>query len=89
MLINYWQKPVINLAVNAGLGLPYILDVSHRVARPGDTILMVLNASFLKTWIGKYSTILPAPFLTSLFTICSERQLGQGKKTQRKKRDLL
>lgn len=43
MLENYWQKPVINLAVNAGLGLPYILDVSRRVARPGDTILMPME----------------------------------------------
>lgn len=42
-LENYWQKPVINLGVNAGLGLPYILDVSKRVARPGDIILMPME----------------------------------------------
>lgn len=39
----YWQRPVINLAVNAGLGLPYILDISKRVARPGDVILMPME----------------------------------------------
>ncbi|MFZ6745777.1 hypothetical protein ACO0LC_21340 [Undibacterium sp. JH2W] len=43
MLENFWHKPVINLAVNAGLGLPYILDVSRRVARPGDTIFMPME----------------------------------------------
>lgn len=43
MLENFWQKPVVNLAVNAGLGLPYILDVSRRVARPGDIILMPME----------------------------------------------
>lgn len=39
----YWHRPVINLAVNAGLGLPYILDASKRVARPGDVILMPME----------------------------------------------
>lgn len=39
----YWRRPVINLAVNAGLGLPYILDVSRRVARAGDVILMPME----------------------------------------------
>lgn len=39
----YWNRPVINLGVNAGLGLPYILDVSKRIARPGDVILMPME----------------------------------------------
>ncbi|MBC3920298.1 hypothetical protein H8L32_22730 [Undibacterium sp. CY18W] len=43
MLEQDWQRPVINLGVNAGLGLPYILDVSKRVARPGDIILMPME----------------------------------------------
>lgn len=40
---TYWNRPVINLGVNAGLGLPYILDVSKRVARSGDVILMPME----------------------------------------------
>jgi hypothetical protein len=40
---EYWHKPVINLGVNAGLGLPYILDVSKRVAKPGDIIVMPME----------------------------------------------
>ncbi|MCH8621924.1 hypothetical protein [Undibacterium sp. TS12] len=43
MLEDYWHKPVINLGVNAGLGLPYILDVSRRLAKPGDIILMPME----------------------------------------------
>lgn len=42
-LESYWNTQVINLAVNAGLGLPYILAVSRRVARPGDVILMPME----------------------------------------------
>ncbi|WP_394779230.1 hypothetical protein [Undibacterium sp.] len=42
-LESYWNRPVINLGVNAGLGLPYILNLSRRVARPGDVILMPLE----------------------------------------------
>lgn len=42
-LAAYWGRPVINLAVNAGLGLPYILKVSELVARPGDVILMPME----------------------------------------------
>lgn len=43
MLENFWQRPVVNLGVNAGLGLPYILDVSRRVSRPGDIIIMPME----------------------------------------------
>lgn len=39
----FWNRPVINLGVNAGLGLPYILDLSERVARAGDVILMPME----------------------------------------------
>jgi hypothetical protein len=39
----YWHRPVINLAVNAGLGLPYILNISKQLARPGDVILMPME----------------------------------------------
>lgn len=42
-LESFWNLPVINLAVNAGLGLPYILDASRRAARPGDFILMPME----------------------------------------------
>ncbi len=42
-LESFWNIPVVNLGVNAGLGLPYILAVSRRVARPGDVILMPLE----------------------------------------------
>lgn len=42
-LETFWKRPVVNLAVNAGLGLPYILDLSRRVARPGDVILMPME----------------------------------------------
>lgn len=42
-LADFWKRPVVNLGVNAGLGLPYILDVSKRVARAGDVILMPME----------------------------------------------
>ncbi len=42
-LESYWKMPVVNLSVNAGLGLPYILGVSRRIARPGDVILLPLE----------------------------------------------
>jgi hypothetical protein len=43
----YWRRPVVNLAVNAGLGLPYILDVSRRTAHAGDVILMPIEYALL------------------------------------------
>ena len=42
-LSNYWQRPAINLSVNAGLGLPYILHLSTTVARRGDIILLPME----------------------------------------------
>lgn len=43
----YWHTPVVNLAVNAGLGLAHVLSVSQRVARPGDVILMPMEYGLL------------------------------------------
>ena len=42
-----WQRTAINLAVNAGLGLPYILENSKRVARAGDIILLPLEYALI------------------------------------------
>ncbi len=39
----HWQRPAINLAINAGLRLPYILATSRRIARPGDIILLPIE----------------------------------------------
>ena len=39
----FWGRPVINLAVNAGLGLRYILAASRRVARAGDVIVLPME----------------------------------------------
>ncbi|MFZ2124700.1 MAG: hypothetical protein WA012_11835 [Rhodoferax sp.] len=39
----FWGRPTVNLGVNAGLGLPYILDLSKRVARAGDVVLMPME----------------------------------------------
>ena len=38
-----WNIPVVNMAVNAGLGLPYILWQARQTARAGDVILMPLE----------------------------------------------
>ncbi len=38
-----WNVPVVNMAVNAGLGLPYILWQARQTARAGDVILMPLE----------------------------------------------
>ncbi len=38
-----WGLPVVNMAVNAGLGLRYILWQTSRTARAGDTILLPLE----------------------------------------------
>jgi hypothetical protein len=43
----YWHRPVVNLAGNAGLGLPYILDLSQRAAHNGDVILMPLEYALM------------------------------------------
>jgi hypothetical protein len=40
-----WNRPVVNMAVNAGLGLRYILWQAKDIARPGDTILLPLEYS--------------------------------------------
>lgn len=42
-LSAYWQRPAVNLGVNAGLGLPYILEVSKRVTRAGDVVLLPME----------------------------------------------
>lgn len=39
----FWRRPAINLAVNAGLGLRYILETSKRVARAGDVIVLPME----------------------------------------------
>ena len=42
-LSQAWGRPVVNMAVNAGLGLPYILWQARQVARAGDMILLPLE----------------------------------------------
>lgn len=42
-LENYWNRPAINLGVNAGLGLPYILHLAKNTAQSGDVILLPLE----------------------------------------------
>jgi len=42
-LSRAWGRPVVNLAVNAGLGLRYILWQARQVARAGDSILLPLE----------------------------------------------
>jgi hypothetical protein len=39
----YWQRPTVNLAVNAGLGLSYILANAQRAAKSGDIIILPLE----------------------------------------------
>jgi hypothetical protein len=43
LLESTWQRPVVNLSLNAGLGLPYILDFSRHVARAGDIVLLPIE----------------------------------------------
>lgn len=42
-LSAYWQRPTINLAVNAGLGLDYILAQAQKAARRGDILILPLE----------------------------------------------
>ena len=42
-LSHAWGRPVVNMAVNAGLGLHYILWQARQVARAGDMILLPLE----------------------------------------------
>ncbi len=42
-LSRAWGLPVLNLAVNAGLGLRYILWQAEQRARPGDAVLLPLE----------------------------------------------
>jgi len=39
----YWQRPTVNLAVNAGLGIDYILDKAQQLAKPEDIIFLPLE----------------------------------------------
>lgn len=43
MLEQAWGRPVVNLAVNAGLLLPLILEQARPALRPGDIVLMPLE----------------------------------------------
>ena len=43
MLSDYFQKPVVNLGVNAGLQLPLILKLATPYIKPGDIVLMPLE----------------------------------------------
>nr|WP_315475654.1 hypothetical protein [uncultured Undibacterium sp.] len=40
---EHWQRPTVNLAVNAGLGLDYILIKAQQLAKPGDIIFLPLE----------------------------------------------
>src|ERR1035437_4918237 len=42
-LSRVWGRPVVNMAVNAGLGVHYILWQARQVARAGDMILLPLE----------------------------------------------
>lgn len=45
-LENYWNTPVINGSVHAGLGLPYILHKSKKILNRGDIAILPLEYSF-------------------------------------------
>ena len=45
LLSEKFQKPVINLGVNAGVYLPYILFHAKKVIKKGDTVLLPLEYS--------------------------------------------
>ena len=42
-LSTTWGRPVVNMGVNAGLGLRYILWQARQVAKPGDMLLLPLE----------------------------------------------
>lgn len=42
-LEDQYHRPVINLGVNAGISLPYIIDQAKAVLTPGDTALLPLE----------------------------------------------
>lgn len=39
----YWQRPTVNMAVNAGLGIDYILAQGQQLAKPGDILILPLE----------------------------------------------
>jgi len=46
-LSRAWDRPVVNMAVNAGLGLRYILWEARQISRPGDVVLLPLEYALL------------------------------------------
>ncbi|HJM39101.1 MAG TPA: hypothetical protein QGG59_03190 [Planctomycetota bacterium] len=58
-----WGIPVINGAVNAGLGLQYILDRSKRILRRGDTVLLPLEYDYYQS--DGMPTVVQVDFLLS------------------------
>ncbi|MGB1237945.1 MAG: hypothetical protein ACPG4U_07015 [Pseudomonadales bacterium] len=43
MLSDYYQQPVINQGVNAGIGLEFIINQGKRILRPGDIALLPIE----------------------------------------------
>lgn len=88
LIENYWHRPTINLGVNAGLGLPYILYLTKQIAQPGDVILMPMeyalyldngepNSQIIDYVVARDPTFLqtlsPAQYLYWTFSMSPER----------------
>ncbi len=59
-----YERPVVNLGVNAGLLLPYVLDHGLRTIRAGDIVLAPLEYH-MYTWNGELSEVLVKHILES------------------------
>lgn len=57
VLAAHFQRPGINLGVNAGLLLPYVLDRGLAVVRKGDLVLAPLEYH-MYTWDGELNSVL-------------------------------
>jgi len=72
IISEYWQRPTVNLGVNAGLGLPYILYKAKQIARPKDIIFLpmeyalFLDEGYPNAQIIDYALARDPPFLRQL-----------------------
>ena len=57
VLTAYWEYPVVNYSVHAGLQLPYILERSKRILENGDIVILPLEYSMYQ-YDGRFSEVL-------------------------------
>jgi hypothetical protein len=92
------RVPTVNLGTHAALGLPYILALAQKAARPGDTILLALEYDLyergnnVSQWAGEDFISFMLARDTAYFrqlTLCDQLRLGMGVSFPRLRKGIL